>query len=418
MNTDTHDEQSHFEEQFEIARDLQLGFQWNTDPDIARRLGLSEDKKGVMRALIAELLIANERGQKISYSRRPGFYSRRKRYCGGAYSFRRIIPAADEFVEAGYAGTRIAPARPPQAGRQGTQSTLWATDKLIEACSGDSIWPVQFESIWMRDLQGHTCDYVDDDETYRMRFEIDDINRYMTTFQVDLDIETILRTERYLIIPHVSAEAKNPCNLYLPNNSLRLRRVFCRGLFDCGGRLYGPWQNIPSDYRKRLTINGEPVAEPDFDYLHAQLLYAMIGRSIGKSFDPYRDDEVFARPYGKLALLIGVNARTTPAAIYALAGAIQKKRKEDFLDVSYAAAILRRIKEINDPIEQFIGSDQGVRLQKIDGDLAVRVIQACMKDGIPVLPVHDSFIVPKRYESRTNEHMARELAETIRRLKP
>ena len=418
MITNSYDEQYHTEEQFEIARDMQLGFHWDIDLDITGRLGLSEDKKGVKQALIAELLIAYERGQKISYSRRPGFYSRRRRYCSGAYSFRRIIPAVDEIVQAGYAKTSIAPARPPRKGRQGTQSTLWATDRLIEACSGEAIAPVQFESIWMRDRLGQTCDYTDDEQTRRMRIEIDNINRYMDSFPVDIDIENILRTERYLIIPHVSSETKQPCNLYLSHRNLRLRRVFCRKSFDYGGRLYGPWQNIPSAYRKRLTINGEPVAEPDFDYLHAQLLYAMVGRSVDKNFDPYRDDEMFPRPYGKLALLIGVNARTTLSAIYALAGAIQKERKEDFLDISYAAAILRRVKAINDPINQFIGSDQGVRLQKIDGDLAIRVIQACMKDGIPVLPVHDSFIVPKRYESRTDEHMARELAETIRRLKP
>ena len=417
MNTNIHDEQYQVEEQFEVARDMQLGFRWNTDPYLVNKLGLSEDKKGVKRALIAELLLAHERRQKISYSRRPGFYSRRKRYCGGAYAFRGIIAGIDELVKAGYAETLIAPPCPPQKGRQGTQSTLWATDKLIKACSGEAIWPVQFESIWMRDLQGHTCDYTEDDETHRMRFEIDDINRYIAELQVDIDIENIYRTERYLIIQHVSTETKNPCNLYLPNRNLCLRRVFCRKLFDHGGRLYGPWQNIPSAYRKRLTLNGEPVAEPDFDYLHAQLLYAMIGRSIDKDFDPYRDDEAFPRSYGKLALLIGVNARTPQAAIHALAGEIQKHRKEDFLDVLYASAIFRRVKAINEPIKQFIGSDQGVRLQKIDGDLAIRVIQACMKDGIPVLPVHDSFIVPERYKCRTNEHMARELADTIRRLK-
>ena len=418
MNTDTYDEQSHFEEQFEIARDLQLGFQWNTGPDIARRLGLSEDKKGVKRALIAELLIANERGQKISYSRRPGFYSRRKRYCGGAYAFRGIISGVDELVKAGYAETLIAPTRPPREGRQGTQSTLWATDKLITACLGQAIWPVLFESIWMRNLQGYTCDYDDDEQTRHMRSEIDAINRHMDAYQLGIDVPDVLKTDRYLIVPHVSNKTNNRCNIYLPNKRIHLRRVFCRGSFDCGGRLYGPWQNIPSDYRKRLTINGEPVTEPDFKCLHAQMLYAMVGRTIDENFDPYQADGDFHRLAGKLALLIGVNARTNKAATYALAGAIQKERKEDFLDISYAAAILRRIRGINEPITQFIGSDQGVKLQRIDGDLAIRVIQACMRDGIPVLPVHDSFIVPKRYESRAEEHMARELAETIRRLKP
>lgn len=418
MITDICDQECHFEEHFETTRDFQLGFHWNIDPYIVNKLGLSVDKRGVKRALIAELLIAHERRQKISYSRRPGFYSRRRRYCGGAYAFRGIISGVSELVKAGYAETWIAPPRPPRSGRQGTQSTLWATDKLIEACRGDPLWPGQIEAIWMRDLQGQVCDYLDDDRTRQMRTEVDHINRQMGYYQVDIDDVNIIRTEHYLIIPHVAKGSCNPSNVYIPNKKPYLRRVFCRASFDYGGRLYGPWQNIPKHYRKRLTINGEPVAEPDFKCLHAQLLYAVAGRSIDEAFDPYRADGDFDRLYGKLALLIGVNARTTQATIRALAGAIQKHRKEDFLDISYAAAILRRVKQINDPIKQFIGSDQGVKLQKIDGDLAIQVIQACMKDNIPVLPVHDSFIVPERYKCRTEEHMARELAETIRRLKP
>lgn len=405
------------EEQFELTHDLQLGFQWGIDPSIIRRLGLSEDKKGVKRALIAELLIAYERGQKLSYARRPGFYTGRKRYCGGAYTFRMVPPSVDELVEAGYAGTRIAPARPPRYGRQGTQSTMWATDKLITACADVSIWPVPSEVIWMRDIERNLCDYTEDEQTCHMRLEINNINRYMDNYLVGIDIENILRTERYLIIPHISNNTSSPCNIYLPQRNLHLRRVFCRQSFDFGGRLYGSWQNIPSAYRKRLTLNGEPVAEPDFKCLHAQLLYALAGRSIEQGFDPYSADGDFDRSAGKLALLIGVNARTTKAATYALAGAIQKQRNEERLDVSYAAAILQRIKEINAPISEFIGSDQGVRLQRIDGDLAIRVIQACIGDGIPVLPVHDSFVVPRRDESRTEEHMARELAKTIRLLR-
>lgn len=269
----------------------------------------------------------------------------------------------------------------------------------------------------MRDLQGQVCDYIDDDQTRQMRTEVDHINRQMGCYQVDIDDANITITEHYLIIPHFAKGSGDPCSIYMPNRRPYLRRVFCRSSFDCGGRLYGPWQNIPKHYRRRLTINGEPVTEPDFKCLHAQLLYAVAGRSIHETFDPYRADGDFDRLYGKLALLIGVNARTIQATIRALAGAIQKERKEDFLDVSYAAAILRRVKEINDPIKQFIGSDWGVRLQKVDGDLAIRVIQACLKDGIPVLPVHDSFIVPQRWEGRTREHMDRELAETLRQLR-
>lgn len=417
MTTEFRDVEALFEETLDTENDLQLGFQWNIDPYITSRLGLTKDKKDVKRALIAELLIASERRQRLSYARRPAFYVERERYCGGAYTYRRILSAVAELVDAGYAETWIAPARSPRPGLRGTQSTLWATDKLITACAGEAVWPVRFEALWMRDRTGHTCDYTDDDQTCRLRAEVEEINEYIKSYSLDLRSSNVIRTERHFIIPHMSKQTGNPCNLYMRAAYLYLRRVFCRNSFDCGGRLYGSWQNLPPAHRKCLLINGEAVAEPDFECLHAQLLYAMSGGVMETGFDPYGAIDGFPRSHGKLAFLIGLNARNTQASICALAGAIQANQPDAAYDRSYAAEVMRQVKELNPQISQFLGADQGVRLQKIDGDLAVRVVRACMGDGIPVLPVHDSFIVPARFESRTREHMERELAETIRQFR-
>ena len=34
-----------------------------------------------------------------------------------------------------------------------------------------------------------------------------------------------------------------------------------------------------------------------------------------------------------------------------------------------------------------------------EGEIGLRIIEDCMKRGIPVLTLHDSFIAPKQYEA-------------------
>jgi hypothetical protein len=42
------------------------------------------------------------------------------------------------------------------------------------------------------------------------------------------------------------------------------------------------------------------------------------------------------------------------------------------------------------------GSDEGIDLMRLDSDITVDVLLQCQKRDIPVLPVHDSMIVPQR----------------------
>jgi hypothetical protein len=51
------------------------------------------------------------------------------------------------------------------------------------------------------------------------------------------------------------------------------------------------------------------------------------------------------------------------------------------------------------------GSDEGIRLMRTDSDIAVDVLLQCQKQEIPVLPVHDSFIVPQRDEDTVRSIM-------------
>jgi hypothetical protein len=50
-------------------------------------------------------------------------------------------------------------------------------------------------------------------------------------------------------------------------------------------------------------------------------------------------------------------------------------------------------------------SDAGVGLMKIDADITLHAVRHCQAQGIPVLPVHDSLIVPAADAERTSEIM-------------
>jgi hypothetical protein len=65
-----------------------------------------------------------------------------------------------------------------------------------------------------------------------------------------------------------------------------LCRIFNNRSFQLGGRFYGGWwQNTPQEYRRHITIDGEPTDEADYSALHPRLLYAKEG--LDSAEDPY-----------------------------------------------------------------------------------------------------------------------------------
>ncbi|MCJ2101933.1 hypothetical protein [Methylobacterium sp. E-046] len=390
-----------FEEYFvEEQRDYILGFNYNVSESLTERLGLPKDKHGALLSIIAELLVAHEQGKAVSYSRRKVFYCGLKRYCGGGYTYARVLKWVSWLEEAGYIYNRIAPPRPPHEGERGTQSTMRATPKLLEACRGLLLTAVRRECLCLNGPDRKKLDYNETEETIAMRREVEEINSHLRDVQFDVRLDGVGKTERHICIPHRSSRTNEPMQLYIPHLEPSIRRVFCRASFDCGGRLFGPWQNIPKRQRQFMTINGELTVEPDYPSLHARLAYALSGCPLRINDDPYDVGGGFDREQGKYALLISFNARNERSAVYSIAAKLS-------LTYADAANLYQQVVVHNWPINQFLSKDKGVVLQKIDSDIAIKVMQACQRDGIPVLPVHDSFIVPQRAESLTREHMDR-----------
>ena len=197
-------------------------------------------------------------------------------------------------------------------------------------------------------------------------------------------------------------DGKKPCT---PPNpcAIAYRRIFNVD-YQHGGRFYGPWwQGIPRDLRKHITINGFPVVELDYESIHPTILYLREG--IPPKQDPYVV-EPYGEPYRavfKKMLNMAINAESSTAAKGALRMAIVEDCKlnrvfhkctfNEWLNPAWEA-----MRKFHEPINKYLGSGAGLELQRIDSDIAEYVTLKMKQQGIPVLGVHDSFVVPNVHE--------------------
>jgi hypothetical protein len=76
------------------------------------------------------------------------------------------------------------------------------------------------------------------------------------------------------------------------------------------------------------------------------------------------------------------------------------------------ALVLSKLKKHNEAIAHHLCKCVGLRLQRIDSDLVMSVLNRLTERGVPCLPVHDSFIVAKEdHESLLKEAMEEAIRE-------
>lgn len=160
-----------------------------------------------------------------------------------------------------------------------------------------------------------------------------------------------------------------------------------------------------------MAIDETPVAEFDFAQLHPRLIYAEFGDC------PEGDAYTISgfenqRSNVKVAWQIMLNAPSRRSAILALA-----QELGGFCKQQQAVLLLEALERRHERISSVFYSGAGLRLQRIDSDLMMKVEGGCISEGIVALPVHDSFIVQEgRSTSRLQEVMERELELVLRRL--
>jgi hypothetical protein len=173
---------------------------------------------------------------------------------------------------------------------------------------------------------------------------------------------------------------------------IQLVRIFSRGSMGKGGRFYrGWWQNIPSIHRPHIRINGKKTIEVDYSGMHLRMLYALCNIEFPYDKDPYdiglEDWEGKEDPRRKTI------KKAFNAILNDEEGTRKLKAKEETVLGLSNDEFNQKLKDTHPKIYQEIQSDIGLRLQKLDSDIAEDVLLQLTSLSIPCLPVHDSFIV-------------------------
>ncbi|MBI5524466.1 MAG: hypothetical protein HY910_17715 [Desulfarculus sp.] len=242
---------------------------------------------------------------------------------------------------------------------------------------GDLEWRRKGEVIILKSSkQGHwdkgeLIDYQDDDTTNGYREELHRINDWLA--KAKLSFYGLLESGDKV-----------------DTKDRHLRRYFCNGSFEQGGRLFaGFWQQLSKPQRSLgLRINGEKVVTLDFGQMAPRTLYGMAGveqtqedayllpgleghrAGVKKVFNAilFADQPLNRLPQGTRALIP------------------RRLGMGDILDL---------ITKVHQPIQSYFFTGIGYQLQFRESEILIDILLTMMERGLVGLPIHDAVVVPR-----------------------
>ncbi|WP_440654298.1 hypothetical protein [Candidatus Pelagibacter sp. HIMB1506] len=251
------------------------------------------------------------------------------------------------------------------------------------------LFKIDPEVIRLKNTEKSLEDYIDNNYTDEIRRDCQSYNSHLSRTKISL--------------------AKNKTvDEYLKTNSINYKnknyyRVFNQKL-NLGGRFYGPWWlNVPSKLRKYIKINNNKTVERDYSSLIIHQIYSELGLNFFEentySNDPYLlkgipDTE---RKVNKAIIQIALNCKNFNNLNVELLSQYKEGklagRKPSKKEVERRLDIFRKM---NPKISSYIYSKCALKFQFQDSEIARNVIKECNGELIPVLSVHDSFIVESK----------------------
>lgn len=246
-------------------------------------------------------------------------------------------------------------------------------------------------------------DYIDTEETYQMRENLHKINRVLKRYWFDLELEdSELATLQSDLIS--KALKSNEIEPYIDFSKRSLYRVFNDTAFKKGGRFYGGWwQHIPSSYRSRIIIDEKKTIEYDYSGLHPAIAYLENGlQPPCESYSSILNLEP--------ELVSNASRKIIKRAFNAMLNAKKPlQRAPRDLSISQLGMtwkeLVEKIIDFHKPIEDLFFKGEGLKFQYIDSQLAEEVLLDFTSKGIPILPIHDSFLVHHGHQYYLEEVM-------------
>lgn len=433
--------------EYDNARPLNLQ-QWSKHPEVdavvdaifeeCRTLGViirERNQRTCLKVVLLNLYVCHKSdpSRYVRYSRSHRTWKRK--YNQLELSPDQLRHVVDWLIELGY----IEPlsAKNAIAKQDRRQSRMRATKRLIDRFDELQVAPLmvirheEAETIILKDSKKKLIEYQDTDETHRMREEMKFINELLAKTLINLympddDLRKLNDRMRTGEIEYAEAHPEDTTEDQEstdeePRGAIdftlkTLRRVFNNGQFDQGGRLYGGfWQSLPRESRKYIRINHMNTVEEDFSSMHINLAYWRQGIPVPVD-DLYTLDGFpeGTRKVVKACLLTMINTKDQADAMRSIKARItghrfakkeiggEKKTIKEIIQKKDRITLPPEV-QIEDVIRAFelkhkaIGdwffSGRGRELQYWDSVVAVRILLKLAAEGVPCLPLHDSFIV-------------------------
>lgn len=225
--------------------------------------------------------------------------------------------------------------------------------------------------------------YVDTPETDQFRLQMQTINSWLMSADVAFDPDLV--TGKPMNV--------DPCER-------TLRRIFTRGRFDNGGRLFGGfWMQLPKHQREEaLFINGDDIVELDYGQMAPRLFYAM------KGLQP-PDKDLYAVPgYEKHRDGIKKVMNSMFFAVKPITQMPQGVRKT-FEKKHHILDVVRAITAYHPGIADLFHRGLGHQAQFMESQIMVDILLTLRDMDIVALPIHDAILVATSDKADAREIM-------------
>jgi|HubBroStandDraft_5_1064220.scaffolds.fasta_scaffold48076_1 hypothetical protein len=369
----------------------------------------------IVSTVVANALraIAVSRSRNVYYSRKRQTYSAfgKGLYYPGYLGSKGLCKIIDLMAKGGWIQNEIG--RFNKDTGEGRRSTFQATNKLVSYCSGlgiDTKFNSDRSGAPLVKLRGKDRKFILYERSSHK--EVIEPLRLYNDFleQVRLGLGAA-EDERTGLTLKVSDGGEVRCHeeRLLDLSAKSLYRVFNNGDWQQGGRFYGGWwQIVPSSWRESIAIDGEKTVELDYSGFLTRAIYHAEG--IDFRGDPYDIPEIreaaskknmeweTVRDSIKLATNILINAE--PETGLRLIPGLR------FPKPLTKTKAFELIATHHSRIEHRFRCGQGLRIMYRESRICQEILTNGRLTQIPVLPIHDSFIVQDRHKSWLRDQMA------------
>lgn len=344
--------------------------------------------KNYLKVILTDLFVAHKHDNKVynSISLNKNDYHKHK-YFGKIYlNYRYVVFIIDFLKEQGYVEFHVGVYTP----RFQRLSRMKATKKLLRLFrkydKPGGIILSRKPPIILKDNDKKEIDFdIDSIETRQIIRNVNRINKYLSTHSIE----------------HTNYEKAHISEAMLMNNT-KYHRVFNNSNFKNGGRFYGHWsQQIESEQRRQILIDGMSTVELDYSCLHISMLYGL-NNMFPPEGDLYELNNIPSnyRKVIKKAVNIAINAKNLRDSYMAINIEMKEFCNNTGLLYIRPKVLVAEILERHDAIRNYFCTGFGVNLQFIDSKIAEKIMLTLGEEGIGCLCIHDSFIVAKEYKER------------------